>query len=90
MQRIRHLLIDDIPVWSYPAGVMDQLVFVVPSIDSEVIAKVIMPIRIKQRDKPRDRVQPAKNKGLSALLATGSMACYGDGNPKLYIVCGSV
>jgi len=51
MQRVRHLLIDDIPVWSYPAGVVDQLVFAVPSIDFEVIAKVIMPIRIKQRDK---------------------------------------
>ena len=36
-----------------------------------------MPIRIKQRDKPRDRVQPAKNKGLSALLATGPMAFMG-------------
>ena len=41
-----------------------------------------MPIRIKHRDKPRDRVQPANDKGLSALLATGSMACYAGRNPK--------
>jgi hypothetical protein len=33
-------------------------------------------------NKPRDRVQPAKDKGLSALLATGSMACYAGRNPK--------
>jgi len=45
-----------------------------------------MPIRIKQRDKPRDRVQPAKDKGLSALLATGSMACYAGRNPKICII----
>jgi hypothetical protein len=49
-----------------------------------------MPIRKKKRDKPRDRVQPAKDKGLSALLATGSMAYCAGKNPKICILCGSV
>jgi hypothetical protein len=50
MQSIGHLPIDDIRVWSYPAGVVDQLIFTVPSIDSEVIAKGMMPIRVSCRE----------------------------------------
>jgi len=47
-----------------------------------------MPIRIKHRDKPRDRVQPTKDKGLGALLATGSMAYYAGRNPRFCIFMG--
>ena len=41
-----------------------------------------MPVRTKRRDKPRGGVQRAKAKGSSALLATGSMACYAGRNQK--------
>jgi hypothetical protein len=52
--------------------------------------KILMPIRIKHSDKPRDRLQPAKDKVLSALLDGGSMAYYAGRNPKTHILCGSV
>ena len=48
-----------------------------------------MPMRVKRRDKPRDRAQPAEDTGLSAPLAGDSEACYTDRKPQLRMLCGS-
>jgi len=49
-----------------------------------------MPIRIRCRDRPRDRAQPTEDKGINATLAAIPMACYTDRKPELRILCGSV
>ena len=51
--------------------------------------KIIMPIRVRHRDKLGARVQPSKDQELSAQLATGSIACYADKNAKIRILRGS-
>ncbi|SPF34183.1 hypothetical protein SBDP1_1210011 [Syntrophobacter sp. SbD1] len=45
-KKLTNLLIDDIPVCSYPAGIVDRTAFTVPPIQSEGIAEVFMLICI--------------------------------------------
>jgi hypothetical protein len=52
--------------------------------------KIVMPARIKRRDKPRDRAQPAANRGFGALLSLGPMACHVGRISEHRILCGSV
>ncbi len=47
-----------------------------------------MPIRIKCRDKPRDRAHPTEDKALSAPLADDPEACYTDRKPEFRMLCG--
>ena len=49
-----------------------------------------MPIRIKCRDKPRDRVQPTEDEVLCAPLVDDPEACYTDRKPKFRMLCGSI
>jgi hypothetical protein len=56
----------------------------------DIIRDGAMPIRIKRRDKPRDRAQPTEDKELSAPFAIAPMACYAGRKPKLRTLCGSI
>ena len=49
-----------------------------------------MPIRIKRRDKQRDRVQPAEDTGLSAPLADDPEGCYTNRKRKFRMLCESI
>jgi hypothetical protein len=51
--------------------------------------KIITPIRAKYGDKPRDKVQPAKDKEISRLLATNLMAYYEGRSSIIRILCGA-
>jgi hypothetical protein len=56
----------------------------------ETGTRIVVPVRIKRRDKPRDAVQPAADKGLSLPSPLGPMACYVDRKSEHRILCGSV
>jgi hypothetical protein len=49
-----------------------------------------MLIRIKRRDKPRDKAQPAVDKRLSMPWSLGPMASYTGKKQEFRILCGSV
>jgi hypothetical protein len=52
--------------------------------------RIIMLIRIKRRDKPRDKAQPAVDKRLSMPWSLGPMASYTGKKQEFRILCGSV
>ncbi len=49
-----------------------------------------MPIRIRCRDKPRDRRQAIEYEAVNAYLARNPTACYTGRKPELRVLCGSV
>jgi hypothetical protein len=65
-------------------------VFAVRLTGFEAIGEILMPIRIRCRDKLLDRAQPMEDKGISATPAGAPTACYMDGKPELRTLCGSV
>lgn len=69
---------------------MDRRASAAPLTGFAAIAEVIMPIRIRRRDKPLDRAQPTEDKGISATLAAVPLACYAGRKTKPRILCGSI
>jgi hypothetical protein len=72
------------------SSAVDRRAFPVRLTGFEAIEEVTMPIRIRCRDKSRDKAQPTEDKGISTPIAAVPTAFYAGRKTRLRILCGSV
>ena len=72
------------------SSTVDRRAFAAPPMDFDVIAEVLMPIRIRRHDKTLQEPQGAVAERAMASAIAASMACYTDRKTKLRILCGSI
>jgi len=65
-------------------------VFAAPSLDVEVIAEVLIPIRIRRHDKTSQETQSAGSERAIGSVTAATTACYTDRKPKFRVLCGSI